>query len=75
MRIILFLYTLFFRKGTNDIAKRFLKKMLHGQKLSKGQGYVSCDGSGSCREYVQYVSGKEGGEEEVVSGAGGSLEL
>ena len=74
MRIILFLYTLFFRKGTNDIAKRFLKKMLHGQKLSKGQGYVSCDGSGSCREYVQYVSGKEGGE-EVVSGAGGSLEL
>ena len=49
--------------------------MLHGQKLSKGQGYVSCDGSGSCREYVQYVSGKEGGEEKVVSGAGGSLEL
>ena len=55
----------------------FLKNVLDEKMLNEKQGYVSCDGSGSCREYFKYVSmtGSKDVETGKVGGAGLNDEL
>ena len=50
------------RKSTNErnlLAKNFLKGVKASGILQDGQAFVSCDGSGSCREFVPWVDSLE----------------
>ena len=64
------------RKKRPKNQKFNVKKLLDGKVLNGDQTYVSCDGSGSCREFIEYVSIEE--EKERQSGinlVGANVEL
>jgi hypothetical protein len=45
--------------GTNTLGASFLKSMFDKNILNKNQGFISCDGSGSCREFFEYDTKKD----------------
>ena len=58
------------KKAPNSLAKRFLKGVKEAGLLKEGQPFVSCDGSGSCREFVPWINGLEDNSRQ-----GNALEL
>ena len=43
------------QKSPNRLGANFLKSMFDDKILNPGQGFVSCDGAGSCREFFEHV--------------------
>ena len=54
------------KTAPNRLAQKFLHDVKERGLLHDGQAFVSCDGSGSCREFVPWAGEEEGGEKAAV---------